>query len=552
MANMKGFNPYTGEWNDSLIGEFLWSSTNIGETLSDVLTPFTWSLISANFEQMNVMPEYPLVGNIGGRGYNNNSVLATVLRAMGRNIDDLLKEMGGLSDEYKDNLPKIILPLPKPAFLPLLIRGIKIRKKQSEGVNNISTFLSENPAWCRRMFERISKTSMKSELADLASEETIPYSQQSFWIVIGSAWDYGEYVGKLRRELVELVGPDDADKLFSSVSNEVELLASLGPIVGLTQLERGEINQADYLERWGHRGPHESEVSTPRPAEDPGWLEQQLAVLRQSPVDVDTLLLQRRVEFQAALKRFQDRYPHRAESLQKRLEIVAQKARAREAVRSELVRVVWVARAWGLQAGKLTGLNEDIFFLTIDETISLLRDEDVLVETISARKETFRRYQALPPYPLVIRGHFDPFQWASDPNQRTDFAETDGVMARIIADTNRDHPERTTVIYGASGSAGVAEGYVRRLDSPEDGDKLKPGEILVTTQTNIGWSYLFPLTKAIVTDVGAALSHAAIVARELGIPAVVNCGNATMRLNTGDRIRVDGSAGTVTILSGKS
>jgi pyruvate,water dikinase len=53
---------------------------------------------------------------------------------------------------------------------------------------------------------------------------------------------------------------------------------------------------------------------------------------------------------------------------------------------------------------------------------------------------------------------------------------------------------------------------------------------------------------AVVTDVGAPLSHAAIVARELGIPAVVGCGNATMRLRTGDRVRVDGSAGTVEVL----
>ncbi len=66
------------------------------------------------------------------------------------------------------------------------------------------------------------------------------------------------------------------------------------------------------------------------------------------------------------------------------------------------------------------------------------------------------------------------------------------------------------------------------------------GEILVTTITNIGWTPLFPRLAAIITDVGAPLSHAAIVARELGIPAVVGCGNATMLLKTGDRVRVDG------------
>jgi phosphoenolpyruvate synthase/pyruvate phosphate dikinase len=70
----------------------------------------------------------------------------------------------------------------------------------------------------------------------------------------------------------------------------------------------------------------------------------------------------------------------------------------------------------------------------------------------------------------------------------------------------------------------------------------------VATQTNIGWTPLFPRAAAVVTDIGAPLSHAAIVARELGIPAVVGCSDATMRLKTGDKVRVDGSNGTVEIL----
>jgi phosphoenolpyruvate synthase/pyruvate phosphate dikinase len=73
----------------------------------------------------------------------------------------------------------------------------------------------------------------------------------------------------------------------------------------------------------------------------------------------------------------------------------------------------------------------------------------------------------------------------------------------------------------------------------------------VTSQTNIGWTLFFPRAAAIVTDVGAPLSHAAIVARELGIPAVVNCGNATMRLRTGDRVLVDGGRGEVEIVESR-
>ena len=94
----------------------------------------------------------------------------------------------------------------------------------------------------------------------------------------------------------------------------------------------------------------------------------------------------------------------------------------------------------------------------------------------------------------------------------------------------------------------MVEGTARVLSAPEDGGQLRDGEILVTTVTNIGWTPIFPRAGAVVTDVGAPLSHAAIVARELGIPAVVGCGDASVRLRSGDRVRVDGGAGTVEIL----
>ena len=86
------------------------------------------------------------------------------------------------------------------------------------------------------------------------------------------------------------------------------------------------------------------------------------------------------------------------------------------------------------------------------------------------------------------------------------------------------------------------------LRTAEEGEQLRPGDILVTSVTNVGWTPLFPRAAAIVTDIGAPLSHAAIVARELGIPAVVGCGDATLRLRTGDRVRVDGGRGTVEVL----
>ena len=89
----------------------------------------------------------------------------------------------------------------------------------------------------------------------------------------------------------------------------------------------------------------------------------------------------------------------------------------------------------------------------------------------------------------------------------------------------------------------MVEGTARVILRASDGERLQPGEILVTNVTNVGWTPLFPRAGAVVTNVGAPLSHAAIVARELGIPAVVGCGNATEVIRDGDRVRVDGSAG---------
>jgi phosphoenolpyruvate synthase/pyruvate phosphate dikinase len=98
-------------------------------------------------------------------------------------------------------------------------------------------------------------------------------------------------------------------------------------------------------------------------------------------------------------------------------------------------------------------------------------------------------------------------------------------------------------------TGGVVTGPARVVSTVEEAQTLREGEILVAVVTNVGWTPLFPRAAAVVTDVGAPLSHAAIVARELGIPAVVGCGNATTRLRTGDRVRVDGANGTVTVLS---
>ena len=81
-----------------------------------------------------------------------------------------------------------------------------------------------------------------------------------------------------------------------------------------------------------------------------------------------------------------------------------------------------------------------------------------------------------------------------------------------------------------------------------EADKLQKGEILVVQAANIGWVKIFPKAAAIVTEIGAPLSHAVIIARELGIPTAVSCHGAFDRISDGDRISVDGTLGKVIIL----
>ncbi|MDY6984132.1 MAG: PEP-utilizing enzyme, partial [Pseudomonadota bacterium] len=101
---------------------------------------------------------------------------------------------------------------------------------------------------------------------------------------------------------------------------------------------------------------------------------------------------------------------------------------------------------------------------------------------------------------------------------------------------------------GYAASAGIVEGTARVLRSINDFGEVQEGDILVCPVTHPSWSPLFSKLKAAVSDIGGTMSHMAIVAREYGMPAVVGTGQATKRIKSGQRIRVDGDRGIVTIL----
>ena len=124
-----------------------------------------------------------------------------------------------------------------------------------------------------------------------------------------------------------------------------------------------------------------------------------------------------------------------------------------------------------------------------------------------------------------------------------------GITSETLASWARDPEELDeNEITGYAASPGVVEGTARVLKNVNDIGLMQEGEILVCPVTNPSWAPVFGKIKAAVSDIGGTMSHAAIVAREYGMPAVVGTGQATHRIKTGQRLRVDGDNGIVTIL----
>jgi pyruvate,water dikinase len=112
-------------------------------------------------------------------------------------------------------------------------------------------------------------------------------------------------------------------------------------------------------------------------------------------------------------------------------------------------------------------------------------------------------------------------------------------------DGGRFQPDADGTLRGTGASAGVARGPARIVQGPEDFVRVKRGDIIVAAASNPGWVPLFSIAAGFVTDTGGVLSHAAVVAREFGLPAVVGLGDATTRIPDGRIVEIDGAAGLV-------
>lgn len=525
----------TYEINQSLDTDVLWSSNNVGEAVPDVMSPFTWSLLHQMDLECQKIPGFFMFGNICGRTYANISVMISALKLFGYSIPKSKELIGDIFGKIPDPIEIPIYPFQISHMIPeMVIRAKKSIKRMQNTKKEKDFYLRYTPIWYTETLERIELANTSQELLRLWEKEVTPFLSALWNIWFGGAGS--ATLATFRKKLTKMVGEELANLLCSNFSS-VQTLVSMQPVLAIEQIINGSLTREKYLELYGHRGPHEFEVYYEYPADDPDYIDKQIREYKNANLNPEKLQKKQQQEFAKAKEIFVKQYPTKGKWLDDKLEALSMDANTRESLRNEFVKVFRVMRHLLLKIGSITKIGDDIFMMYCFEIPDFLKGNQQMLCNLEKRRENFEKYREMPVFPQLIRGRFNPDEWIHSPNRRQDYYDP------YVVDQTSDENS----IKGFAGAPGVVEGRVHILHSFEEATNFVQGEILVTTSTNIGWTPLFPKATAIITDLGAPLSHAAIVARELGIPAVVGCGSATTQLKTGDVVSVNGGTGMVTL-----
>jgi len=172
---------------------------------------------------------------------------------------------------------------------------------------------------------------------------------------------------------------------------------------------------------------------------------------------------------------------------------------------------------------------EDVLYLTREEVPGILRRPTDRRATVMERRSLHDRQKAMRP-PATV---------GKPPVPRDEPDRFDGARYEATDDGT---------LRGTGASAGIARGPARVMNGPADFWKLTPGDVIVAPSSNPSWVPLFTVAGGVLCNTGGVLSHAAVVAREVGVPAVVGLGDATTRIPDGALVELDGSTGLVRIL----
>lgn len=310
--------------------------------------------------------------------------------------------------------------------------------------------------------------------------------------------------------------------------------------VAVWDLSRGRIPLETFLASHGFHGSMEGEVASRSWREDPApvrKLAERYAKLPESddPRPREERAVEERSRLESALRAALPTGDR--EALDRVFEQAATCLPMREAGRATLTIALDAMRAAArvighafARAGRLDS-SEEVFFLTRSELLDPPADLGSLVLERRGLVETYARFDL-------------PETWQGPPPK--------------IARTSREEAQRASGtlevgarLEGLGASAGVHEGIGRIVLDPSDPElEFEAGDVLVAPATDPSWAPLFLVAGAVVIDTGSNISHAAVVAREMGIPAVVAVRDASLRLRSGQRLRVDGKAGTVEVVKG--
>lgn len=543
------------------------SNLNTAEVIPQVVTPSTWSLVLRLQDRMfrRVFAEFgldvdrtPVVGLVGGRAYFNLSVVAGLLRAIPlvtpAQVDAL---MGGV----RADLPEGGIPEFRARPLGLAARFVKVLLSiLAANPSRVERFRRSYGAEAARFGRRDPAVLEMPELLSLFREvERRLLAGGKVLFLGGSAAGWFEQLrrftkgrlgdgdGILAQRLVAGAGGVESAeagldlwRLAAGLRGAPEIAAVLresdDPAEWRRRLE-GKPGGAEFLREWeaflarhGHRAVLELELAEPRWRESPAPLSRALRGYLEDLEGADPF---RRLERMAAgrAEAMRDGLSRLGNPLARawfRLLVrwASSGLRQRENIKAAAMAHFAVLRRVLLEIGRryagrgFLDAADDVFYLAFDEIETLDRDARSIVRERRREREL---HAALRPPPVVV-GRWDP-----------------GADAGPGAAPGR-------VLRGLGIFPGVVTGTARVFPDGEGSGTLHPGEILVAPFTNPGWAPVMVTAAAMVVDTGGFLSHGCIVARELGLPAVVNAAGATRAIRTGQRVRVDGARGVVEIL----
>ena len=305
-----------------------------------------------------------------------------------------------------------------------------------------------------------------------------------------------------------------------------------------------------FLDEFGHRGVYEVEIANPRWIEDPSWLLEQIrAFIGQHGTMRGR---QDAVRRRAAAEREVRTLPFWSRPLVNWLAHRARRAAAlREAGKSAIVSTMLVTRVMTRELGArmvATGVlddPQDIYHLTTWDIAAWAlstwdsRGARALVADRAARQAAWLAQDA--PDVIVLDAGHRPTELPAS------MTGTDGPASEVLAPSSVERIDRLEgkLLRGAGVSSGRVRGTARLIRHPDESARLQVGDVLVAPSTDPGWTPLFLRASAVVMEVGGYLSHGAIVAREYGLPAVVNVPGALATIQDGQLLEVDGDTGEV-------